>query len=167
MSLLRVTLLMFIGAMIQSVLPHWAFAGSLDWPVLTCTLMVAVLHADRGTVIYAATLAGLLYDALSPAPLGISLPFFMLLGIGLHVLKTEVFADQPITYCILGLLAVSLKTLWFFFAFSLAGLRPVLPSLLIVRLGGGLLLGVLTAPAVYLVVSLFLRIFKKERSQHI
>lgn len=163
MSIWRISLLLIVGALIQTMLPHWAVTGSLDWPVLTCLLMVTVLHADLGTVIYASVLAGFLYDSLSPAPLGISMPFFLLLGVGLHALKTEVFADQPITYCILGLLAVSLKTLWLFLAYALGGLRPVQPGLLLVRLAGGLLLGILTAPAVYLSVSLFMHSFKKRR----
>jgi rod shape-determining protein MreD len=163
MSLLRITLLMVAGATVQSMLPIWAFTGSLDWPVLTCLLMVVVLHSDRGGVIYASILAGLLYDSLSPAPLGISMPFFMMLGIGLHLLKTELFVDQPITYCVLGLLAVSLKTIWLFVVFSLGGLRPVQPGLLATRLIGGLLLGILTAPAVFLLVSMSLRIAKSKR----
>ena len=163
MTPLRMTLLMFAGAMIQSMLPQWAVAGSLDWPVLTCLLMAVVLYAERATIVAASILAGLLYDSLSPSPLGISLPFFLLVGVGLHALKTELFADQPIPFCILGLLAVTLKTLWLFVAFSIGGLRPVQPGLLLVRLGGGLLLGALTAPLVYWAVSSLMRRARRRR----
>jgi rod shape-determining protein MreD len=157
-SLLRVTILLAFGTAVQALLPHWVFAGSLDWPILTALLMVIVLNADRGAVIYAATLTGFLYDIFSPAPLGISVPFFLLIGIGLHALKTELFTDHPITYCVLGALAAGLKTLYFLIVLTLFDVRP-LPSagLIAVRSGGGFLLGALTVPAVYLAVSLVFR----------
>lgn len=163
MSLLRITLLLMIGAALQTLLPRWALTGSLDWPILTALLMVVVLHSDRGAVIYAAVLAGLLYDVFSPTPLGISIPFFLLLGIGLHALKTELFSDQPITYCVLGLLAVSLKTLYFYIVFSLGDLRSISVGLLAVRMGGGLLLGILTAPTVYFAIAFLVHKSKRKR----
>lgn len=164
MNLLRITALLVVGAAMQALLPRWAFTGSLDWPILTALLMVIVLHADRGAVIFAGVLAGFLYDVFSPAPLGISIPFFLLVGVGLHMLKTELFSDQPITYCVLGVLAVSLKTLYFFIVLILVGQRPVLAGgLLAARLAGGFLLGALTAPAVYLAVSVLLHKRRRRR----
>ena len=150
MSSLPITLLLLAGATVQTLLPSWAFFGSAEWPVLTALLITISLRASYARLIYASLLAGVLYDALSPAPLGTSIPFFVLLGIGLYALRDEVFADQIISYIVLGLLAVLLKTLYFAAVLSASGLRPFQPGMLTVRLGGSLILGALTAPAVYL-----------------
>ena len=153
MSTLLITLLLLFGAAVQMLLPPWAFFGSMEWPVLTALLITISLRASRPRLIYASLLAGLLYDSFSPAPLGTALPFFILLGIGLYALRDEVFADQIVSYIVLGLLAVLLKTVYFSVILSAAGLRPFHPGLLVVRLGGGLLLGALTVPLVYLAVA--------------
>jgi rod shape-determining protein MreD len=151
MSSLLITLLLLFGAAVQTLLPPWAFFGSSEWPVLTALLITISLRASRVRLIYAALLAGVLYDAFSPAPLGTSIPFFVLLGLGLYALRDEVFADQLVSYIVLGLLAVLLKTVYFTAVLSASGLRPLQPGLLAVRLGGSLILGALTAPLVYLV----------------
>lgn len=151
MSSLRITLLLLFGATLQTMLPPCAFFGSTEWPLLTALLITISLRAGRARLIYAALLAGLLYDAFSPAPLGTSIPFFVLLGIGLYALRDEVFADQVVSYIVLGLLAVLLKTVYFTAVLSAGGLRPLQPGLLAARMGGGIVLGALTAPLVYLV----------------
>ncbi len=163
MSTLWITFLLLTGAALQTLFPAWAFVGSMEWPVLTGLIIYIALRAGRGQVIYAALLAGLLYDAFSPAPLGMALPFFLLLGIGLHALGEDVFADQIVTYSLLGLFAVLLKTVYFAVVLSASGLRPMPLGTLSIRLGGSLLLGVLTAPLVYLAVSLLHHTGSKNR----
>jgi rod shape-determining protein MreD len=153
MSIPVITLLLLAGATVQSLLPSWALIGSLEWPVLTALLITITLRASRSRLMYAALLAGLLYDSFSPAPLGSSMPFFLLLGGGLYALRDELFADQVVSYIVLGLLAVLLKTVYFAAVYSGGGLRPLQPGLLTVRLVGGFLLGALTAPLGYLAVS--------------
>jgi len=139
MNILRITLLLLSGAAVQTLLPTWAFAGNIEWPVLT------------------ALLTGLLYDSFSPAPLGTSMPFFLLLGAGLYLLRDEVFADQLISYVIIGVTALLLKTVYFSIVFLVSGLRPLHPGLLAGRLGGGLVLGALTVPLVYLLLAMLRR----------
>lgn len=143
-----------ICAVLQMLLPRWGWTGSLDWPVLSALLMVIVLHVERRTAISTGVLTGLLYDVFSPAPLGLSLPFFLAIAVGLHALKSELFSDHWITYFVLGPAVVTLKTVYLFAAYSFGGLRPVAPGLFAARLAAGLLLGALTASAVYFVFSL-------------
>lgn len=155
MTAVLFTLLAVFAVMVQTLLPRWAWTGSLDWPVLTALLMVCVLNTERrAAAIYSGALAGLFYDLFSPAPLGLSIPFFLAVAAGLHALKGELFSDHWITYCVLGPAVVTLKTLYLFTAYSLSGLRPGEPGLLAARLASGLLLGALTAPLVYSLVSL-------------
>jgi len=163
MSSLLITLLLLLGAAFQTLLPSLAFIGSLEWPVLTGLLIYISLRTDGARLIYASLMAGLLYDSFSPMPLGTSLPFFLLLGGGLHALRGELFADQVVTYFMLGLLAVLLKTIYFAVVFSASGLRPLQPGLLAVRLAGGFILGAVTVPLVYLAVSMLHHAIPKPR----
>lgn len=163
MSSLWITFLLLAGASIQTLLPPWAFIGSLEWPVLTGLLIYIALRARRNQVIGAALLAGLLYDALSPAPLGISLPFFILLGIGLYAVREELFSDQIVTYSVLGLLSVLLKTVYFSAVLSACGLRPFHLGTVMVRIAGGFILGALTAPLVYFSVSALQHLLSPSR----
>lgn len=153
MNILRITLLLLSGAAIQTLLPPWAFAGNLEWPVLTALLIYISLRANGSSLIYAALLTGLLYDSFSPAPLGTAMPFFLLLGAGLYLLRDEVFADQLISYVIIGAAALLLKTAYFAVIFAAGGLRPLRPGLLAGRLGGDLVFGALIVPLVYLTLA--------------
>ena len=141
MSSLLITILLFVGASVQTLIPPWAFIGSLEWPVLT----------------------GLLYGVLSPAPLGVAMPFFLLLSIGLYALRDEIFSDQIVTYSVLGLLSVLFKTVYFTIVFSASGLRPLQPGAAVVRIAGGFILGSLTAPVIYLFVSALRHMLPKSR----
>ncbi len=163
MSSLVITLLLLTGAAFQTLLPAWTFIGSLEWPVLTGLLIYISMRTDRARLTYASLLAGLIYDAFSPAPIGTSMSFFLLLGAGLYALREELFADQLVTYSVLGLLAVILKTLYFSVVLSASGLRPLQPGLLTVRLAGSFILGALTAPLVYLAASTLRHAFPKPR----
>lgn len=158
-----VSLSMILAAMVQSNLPRWALLGSLDWPILTMVLMMLIVHIGLGWVIYASVWAGVLYDVFSPAPLGISLPYFLALGMGLYALKSKLFSEHLLAYSVLGLAAVSLKTVWFFMVFSLTGLRPLDWGLFAMRLLGGLLLGLLSALPVYWLSALARRVSMSRR----
>lgn len=163
MSSLWITFLLLTGASVQTLLPPWAFIGSLEWPVLTGLLIYISLRARRGQVVYAALLASLLYDALSPAPLGIALPFFVLLGVGLYTLREELFSDQIVTYSVLGLLSVLFKTIYFAVVLSVFGVRPLQVGAVAIRIAGGFILGALTAPLVYLSISALHHLLPKSR----
>lgn len=118
--------------------------------MLTGLLVIIALRVRRNQVIYTSLLTGLLYDSLSPAPLGISLPFFLLLGGGLFALREKLFTDRIITYSILGLLSVLLKTIYFSVVLSVCRLRPLHPDIAMVRIAGGFIPGALIVPLVYL-----------------
>jgi rod shape-determining protein MreD len=163
MSLLFITLLMASGALIQTLLPTWGFFGSLEFPVLTGVLICMALHTERSRMLYAAVLAGLLHDAFCPAPLGLSIPFFIAVATAVYAIRGEVFGDLPATYAVLGLVAAVFETFYYAFIFSLSGLRPVPPGLLALRLAGGLMAGVVTVPLISLVVLKFYRSGTRKR----
>lgn len=151
MSRLFITLLLAAGVLIQTLLPPWGVFGVLELPVLTGLIICIALHTDRSSSLYAAVLAGLLHDAFCPAPLGLSIPFFIALATGINWIRDEVF-DLPVTYALLGAAAAMLETVYYALIFSLSGLRPVPPGFLALRLAGGLMAGAVVVPLVALTV---------------
>jgi len=154
MSLPLITFLLLAGASVQTILAGPAFLGLAEWPVLTALVLCVSLRCVRSRVLYASLLAGVLNDAFCPAPLGVSLPFFVLLALGVYAIREEVFGDQIITYVILGLLAGLSHVLYFTVVFAATGLRPFGAGLLMARLFGGLLLGALTTPLIFLLIGI-------------
>jgi len=153
MSSLRITLLLLIGTSLQTLLPGPAALGSNNWPILLGLVLCISLKSDRARVLYAGLLAGLLHDAFSPAPLGVSLPFFLLIALGVHALREEVFGDQIITYVVLGFLGALCKTLYFTLVFAASGLRPIGAGSFTAQLLGSLLLGTVTTSLLFLFLS--------------
>ncbi|MFA6174438.1 MAG: hypothetical protein WC701_12250, partial [Kiritimatiellales bacterium] len=139
MSWLFITLTLTAGALLQTVIPAWTAFGSLELPLLTGLVICIALHTDHARMIYAAVLADLLHDALCPAPLGLSIPFFTALAVGVNWIRDEVFGDLPATYAVLGAAAAIFETLYYALVFSLTGLRPLSGGLLALRLAGGLM----------------------------
>jgi len=150
MSRRFITLILIIGTLLQTALPAWNAFGVLELPLLTGLIICIALHTDRTKMLYAAVLAGLLHDAFCPAPLGLSIPFFIGLGAGINWIRDEVFGDQPATYAVLGAVAVVLEVFYYALVFKLSGLRPVHGGLLALRLAGGLMAGALVVPLVSL-----------------
>lgn len=163
MNRLLITLLLLTGSLIQTMLPPWNAFGGIELPVLTGILICIALHAECASVLYAAVLTGLLHDALSPAPLGLSIPFFILLSAAIHRIRHEVFNDLAVTYAICGAGAALLNAVYYTLVFLLSGLRPMSFSLVVVRLAGGLIAGVVIVPLTARIISKITR--GKSRKQ--
>ena len=152
MNRLFITLSLAAGALLQTLLPPWGAFGALEMPILTGLILCIALHTDRARMLYAAVLAGLLRDAFCPAPLGLSIPFFVVLAMAVNWIRDEVFGDMPATYAVLGAVAAVFEVVYYAVIFSLSGLRPVPPGLLALRLAGGLMAGIIVVPLVSLTV---------------
>lgn len=158
MSLLFLTVLFLFGATLQMQIAPLSFFGSLNPPILLSLLIYISLHTSQGRALYAALLAALLHDAFCPVRLGASIPFFVLIVLGMSMIRQEVFADQIVTYSLLGLAAVLCKTLYFAGIYSFANIRPIPPAVLGMQLLGSLLFGLLMTPCIYLLLVPFKRV---------
>lgn len=166
MNRLLITLLLAGGALLQTVLQPLHTFGGLELPVLTGLVICISLRAEYAQTLYAAVLAGLLHDAFSPAPLGLSIPFFAAAAQAICWIRDEVFGDLPATYIVLGAVAAVCETLYYAVVFSLSGLRPVYAGLLGLRLAGSLLSGAVIVPLIWL--SVFrIRYFSRSRRRYI
>lgn len=146
MSRWLITLMLLIGTLLQTVLKPWSLFGPLEMPILTALVICISLHTDLKRVLYAAVLAGLLHDAFCPAPLGLAIPFFVILAVGTNRIRYEVFGDLVVTYVLLGIAAATVETVYYGAVFALSGLRPVVFGPLMMRLTGGLLAGATIVP---------------------
>jgi len=153
MSSLLIILLLLIGTSLQTLLVTPVFLGSIEWPVLLGLTLCISLRVDRSRAVLFGLLAGVLHDAFCPAPLGVSIPFFLLIALGTHALREEVFGDQIITYAVLGLLGACSKTLYFTLVLSVADLRPFNMGAMAVHLLGSGLLGLVATPLLFLLIS--------------
>ena len=153
MSSLLIILLLLIGASLQTFLVTPVVLGSIEWPVLLGLTLCIALRVDRPRALLSGLLAGVLHDAFCPAPLGISIPFFLLIALGTHALREEIFGDQIITYAVLGLLGACSETLYFTLIFSATGLRPFSMGSVVIRLLGSGLLGLVATPLLFLLIS--------------
>jgi rod shape-determining protein MreD len=160
-------LVLAAGALMQTMLPAWNAFGSLELPLLTGLIICIALHTDRPRMFYAAVLTGLLHDAFCPAPLGLSIPFFVALAMGVNWIRDEVFGDQPATYAVLGAVAVVLEVLYYALTFKLSGRRPVSGGLVALRLTGGLIAGAVVVPLVSLTVMQFRYLTMRNRRRFI
>jgi len=149
MSTWLITGNLFIGAALQTILPRPAILGSNEWPILIGMTLCIALKSTRSRVAYTALLAGFLHDLFSPAPLGISFPFFALIAWGGTAIREEVFNDQTITYCVLGMLGGLFKTLYFTLVFAGTGLRWIEPGPFAIRGVGNIFLGLIATPLIF------------------
>jgi hypothetical protein len=149
MSAVKVTILLWVAAMLQCVLPRWPFASGLSWPLLGAAILCISFQHTRSILIYSVILASLLHDSLMPVPLGISLPYFALLGGLVYLLRDELFSDHLLTYFLLGAVAGCFRSIYFDAVLSFAGLRNIDFSEGVTHLSAGAILGMVTAPIVY------------------
>jgi rod shape-determining protein MreD len=167
MSRRLITLLLALGTLIQTVLPPWGAFGSLELPILTGLIICIALHTDRSQVLYAAVLAGVLHDSFCPAPLGLSIPYFVGLAAGINWIRDEIFGDHPAAYAVLGAAAAIFETVYYALVFLLSGLRPVSVGWLALRLAGGLITGIVVVPIIALSVVQMRSLTSRNRRRYI
>lgn len=153
MSYPLISILLLAGASLQTLLPRFVLFGGAEWSLLPGLLLYIVFKCQRSHILYASVLAGLLNDAFSPAPLGISIPFFVLFAAGVYAVRREIFGDQILTYCVFGFLGALCQALYFTLVFVASGLRPFIAGAWAERLLGGLLFGLIIPPVLYLLLS--------------
>jgi rod shape-determining protein MreD len=165
MSALFIILTLLTAGAIQSLLPAWSIMGPLKPPLLLSLIIYFPLHVSRSRALCAAVLAGFIHDTFCPAPLGISIPFFVLVALNVILVRKEVFSDQLLTYVIFGAMGTVLQTVYFAVVLGISGLRPLWLGAFTLRLLGSLIAGAVVCPLVYFVVSQAHRLITKEKER--
>lgn len=102
MSILSVVIVLFCGGVLQAVLPTWAVAGHMPFPVIPAAVVYYSLTRGRVAAFWIAVTAGLVQDALGLVPLGFSSCCFGVAGLLLNRYREEVFEWEGLTHMILG-----------------------------------------------------------------
>lgn len=144
-----VMLIIFLaGALLQSLLPEWPLFGGLRPPVVIALVIYYAFRVERRDMWLAVFWGALLYDSLEPGAFGPALLSFPLVGLAVHKVRNEVFADGIVTLLLFGMLGAGFVMLVTVIVYAVTGERPVSAG----RVFGALVLGMVTMPVVNAVV---------------
>ena len=144
--------LLLLAALVQSLVPATAWLGMSKPPCLLGVVLYYALTHQRTAVIVVAILAGITQDSLSLIPIGFSA--FCFTGIGLAVvgMREVLFRESVVTVALLGAMGGAMTTLALY-AMLAVGTDTVSAPMwwLGVKMGGNALLGLVAAPAFWLI----------------
>ncbi len=145
---LLIVLCLVAGALLQQLLPAWSVFGGSKPPVLTALVVYYALRSDPPEMWLAVVVATLLRDGLDLASFGPALLVFPVVGWLVNRIRNEVFADGLVTQMAFGALAAVFMMAVTAAEYALLGLRPLAVGLVLLRLFGSLLQGMVTLPLV-------------------
>lgn len=149
MSALALAFALLMGAVLQAVLPAPAWTGFAPTPILASLVVYYALLRSRGTLIFAAVLAGIVEDSLGQMPLGYTSFFYALAGLGVEYFRETVVVRQWTTHVMFGAVVNLAVSLAIFLLLAKDGLVSPPAPLVALRLAGAFVLGGVTAPIVF------------------
>ena len=109
------------AAVLQSVLPSYAFMGQVRPPLLLAVVLYYALHYDVLPAMWAALLAGFLHDALGGVPMGYTVVAFGLLGLMAGRCREFISRDNLVPHSLIGAAASFVVTLAMFIVLRMRG----------------------------------------------
>lgn len=151
MTVAIMAFLLLLATLVQSLVPAVAWLGTSKWPcLLGVSLYYALAHA-RGKAITVAILAGIIQDSLSLIPLGYSALCFTLVSLVLFRIREMIFRESLLTLAMVGALSSAMTTLFLYLMLALGSDWAGVPLMwLAVKAGGNALLGLVAAPAIWM-----------------
>ena len=143
-------MVLMAGGLLQSQLPGYAVLGQVKFPFLLAIVLYYALNWDVAVMLVAAVLAGLLQDLLSPIPLGYSAFCFCVVGWIANRWRKLVMTESVITPMFFGGLAAMAVTLSLYVFLVRGDFIGSAVGLLILRMIGAGLLGVISTPLIFL-----------------
>lgn len=135
------------ATIVESMVPPVALLGQAKLPLLLSVVLYYALHRSTTVMGVAALAAGILYDTLSPVPLGSSLLFFVVAGWVAGRFRGLVMIDSAVTGFFFGAAAGLGITLLQGALLLRGGLMSIPPSMVLVKAAGTALLGGCCTPA--------------------
>ena len=148
MHVLILIVITILISVVQAIMPVVNILGHAKPPLLLAVVIYYALRTERSWVIAAAISSGLLHDALSPIPFGVSALAFTAIGLSIHSQQENLFTQQWITSALLG--AVSGFVLTVFLYLVLVGgnqLQMSFIAMLVKAVGVGVI-AILTTPVI-------------------
>ncbi len=149
MNLLVMLFLLMCGAVIQAVIPASPALGQAKVPALAAIVVYYALARQRGDMLWAAILAGLVQDGLGLIPFGYSSFAFCLMALMIARFKDLVFVHETLTHMIFGVLMAAGSTLILFVLLTFTGLIQMPVAQALHKAAGGALLGAVATPLIF------------------
>ncbi len=139
---------MVVGALLQQLLPGWAFLGGTKPPILLCLALYCALHAPPRDLWIGLFFAAVLRDGLDPGRFGPALLAFPAIGWAVFCVRQEVFVDGLVAQAVFGALGAMAATLVATVVLGFTGARPFHFGMALLRILGSGLLGMAALPLV-------------------
>lgn len=140
------------ATVVESMVPPLALLGQAKLPLLMSVVLYYALHGSTTVMGVAVLAAGLLYDTLSPVPLGMSLLFLVAAGWVASRFRGLVMIDSAVTGFFFGAAAGLGMTLLQGLLLLRGGLVSVTPATVLVRGAATALLGGCCTPVVFFAI---------------
>ena len=102
MGFVVMLLALLVACVAQGALPCVGSLGGARWPVLSAVAMYYALFHDRGHMVTAAAIAGVMVDSISLMPFGVSLLLYLGAGAAARRVREWVNAESLGIACVLG-----------------------------------------------------------------
>jgi rod shape-determining protein MreD len=137
----------------QALLPGWAVFGQARFPVLLGLVLYYALNHKSWIVILVAFVAGILQDGLSLVPLGYSALLFCVVATVAGRYRRLVLSEAVVTAAFFGGVCSLVMALLLYLLLNQAGTIACSGSLALLRVLGSGILGTITVPAVFLIMT--------------
>lgn len=141
------------GTLLQIQVPGVVFLGGARWPVLCSVVLYYALNHRGVAGVVSGFTAGLLIDTLSMTPLGFSVLLFCIIAWLAGRCRKLVLPEATVTAAFFGGLAGLVYASLLYLLLLRGGLQACSPFIVAARIAGGGVLGALTAPVTFLVLS--------------
>lgn len=148
MTLVAMLFLLVAGVAVQSLLPAVAWLGYATAPMLGSIVLYYALYRGGVVMLAAAIIAGLFQDSLSMIPLGYSSFAFAVVALAIERYRDLLILQSAFTHVVFTAVLHAVVTLFLMLLMLHDGLIAWQPSVLLVKLPGSVLLGMVTGPLV-------------------
>lgn len=93
---------LFVGTIVEHVVPAWAFLGQAEAPVIMSIVVYYALSRSVGLMLAAAMAGGVLCDSMSRLPPGYSVLCFCVVGAAVRKYRDIVFSGKWVTHMFFG-----------------------------------------------------------------
>jgi cell shape-determining protein MreD len=143
--------LLLVATLVQSLVPSASWLGASKLPCLLAVVLFYGMTHSLGTVVAVAILAGIIQDSLSLIPLGYSAFCFSVTGLILVQIRGVLFRDSVVTVAMTGALVSAGVVLVLYLMLEVGTDMAGLPLWWVaLKMGGNAVLGMMTAPIVWL-----------------
>lgn len=149
MAFLLMVFWLLVGGTVQALIPTWGHLGEPAFPVLLGVVLYVATHKKARHFMWVALTAGVLADAMSLVPFGVSSLSFLASATVAMVLREDFYPDRAVVAMALGALCCAASTLVMGMLLQTWGLTTLGARAVLTRMGGSAVLGAVIMPLLF------------------